>query len=65
MSVKHLTYLNLSPEQRREAAAKRRAQLKAMLANPLMEARQVAVVHEQLRMLAAWEAGTVKIEGSK
>lgn len=65
MSVKHMSYLDLSPQQRREAAATRRTHLKAMLANPIMDQLQAKVIMRQLQVLAAWEAGTIPVKERK
>lgn len=64
MGVKHMTYLDLSPEQRREAANEARARLQTHLSNPTLSVEQQAVIMKQLTDLDRWEAGTIPIGGT-
>jgi len=59
MALGRVTYLDLTPEQRREGAAKARSKLKALLANPMLTADQRAALRIRVDELRLWEAGTL------
>lgn len=62
MAVKHLSYLDLTPEQRREGAQKGRERIQAMLMSPLLTGDQIAALHQQLDRLDQWEQGKIEIK---
>lgn len=64
MGVKHLTYLDLTVEQRREAANAARGRLQSHLSNPTLTPAQQGVIMAQLTDLDRWEAGTLPIGGA-
>lgn len=57
MALGRITYLDLTPEQRREGAARARARLKTLLANPSLTPDQRAALRSRLDELRMWEAG--------
>lgn len=57
MSVKHISYLDLSVAQRRAGAAKARERLSGLLANPFLTPEQKAQVQGDLLRIDLWEAG--------
>jgi hypothetical protein len=57
MAIKTLTYLDLSPEQRRAAAKGARDRLRTLLANPLLTAQQREILGDHLTQLDLWEGG--------
>ena len=61
MAVGHLTYLDLSLEQRRVAATRVREQIRNALANPFLAADQRAILTSQIDRITAWERGTLAI----
>lgn len=61
MGVKHLTYLDLSEEQRREAANDARARLQMHLSNPTLTGDDHARIMAQIAELDRWEAGTIPV----
>ncbi len=61
MAVKRITYLDLSPEQRRKGAEQARLRLRGVLANPFLPAEQVRQVHQQLEHLDQWEKGQLQL----
>jgi hypothetical protein len=62
MGVGHLTYLDLSPEQRQQAAGRARERLRSHLANPFMTADQAKLLQEQAEKIDRWEAGLLPVE---
>lgn len=61
MAVGHITYLDLSLEQRRMAAARVREQIRAALANPFLDPGQRTILTAQIDRITAWERGTLAI----
>jgi hypothetical protein len=59
MAIKHLTYLDLTPEQRRDSARKARAQIQQQLANVLITPDQQQTLLTHLDKVNQWEAGTL------
>ena len=59
MALGRVTYLDLTEEQRREGAARAKARLKAMLANPALTEEQRVSLQDQMTRLRMWEAGTL------
>ena len=59
MAIKTLTYLDLSPEQRRAAAKGARDRIRTLSANPLLTAQQREVLGGHLAHLDLWEAGSL------
>lgn len=57
MALGRITYLDLTEEQRREGAARSRAQIKALLSNPALTADQRKALQDRLAHLRLWEAG--------
>ena len=57
MAVKHLSYLDLSPEQRTRAATQARGRIKTMLANPFLTPDQVAHLRREQEQIGKWERG--------
>ena len=63
MAIRSLTYLDIPVDIRREAAARSRGNLRALLVNPAYTNEQRQVIVSQIEKLSAWEAGTVLIDG--
>ena len=61
MAVKLLTYLDLTPEQRKKAAQTARGQLQAAASNPFLVAGQRSMVVGQMQRLSQWEQGTLPL----
>lgn len=61
MAVQHLTYLDIPPSQRREAAAAARKRLHEHLSNPFLSPEQARTAHEKLTALDRWEAGQIHV----
>jgi hypothetical protein len=59
MAIKHLTYLDLTPEQRRDSARKARAQIQQQLANILITPDQQKTLLGHLDRVNQWEAGVL------
>jgi hypothetical protein len=57
MAVGHVTYLDLSPEQRRQAAKAVREKVRAALANPFLTNEQKSALTYQLERITHWEHG--------
>jgi len=53
------SYLDLSPEQRREGAKVVRARITAALGSPGLAPDQIRQLQEQMHKISMWEAGTV------
>ena len=61
MAIKLLTYLDLTPEQRKKAASAARGQLQAAAANPFLAADQRKAIVGQMARLSQWEQGTLSL----
>lgn len=59
MAIGRLTYLDLDPERRREAASTSRRRLAQLLDNPFLNQRQIKFLSDQLHHIEAWENGTI------
>lgn len=57
MAARSLSYLDITPEQRREAAARTKSQLRSLLANPANTMEQRALLQARIAHLSQWEAG--------
>lgn len=57
MAIKHLTYLDIDPAQRAEAANEARRRLRAHLASPFLTPDTAAQIHTQIAKIDAWEHG--------
>lgn len=66
MSVKHLNYLDLPEDRRREAASKAKAQLEMLLdSTPNMPPKDAAILKSRIAHLDRWALGRLRIEPSK
>lgn len=61
MAVGHLTYLQLSPAQRKIAAARVREHVRTALANPFLTADQKATLVLQVDRITRWEQGRLAL----
>ena len=61
MGIKHLTYLDLTPEQRREGAKIVKGRLKGALSQPGLDADQRAQLVGQMKHIARWEKGQLPL----
>ena len=61
MAVKHLSYLNLPEERRREAAQKAKAQLESLLDGLPTTSDQAKMLQEKLVHLDKWARGKIPI----
>lgn len=65
MGAKHVTYLDLSAEQRREAASQARARLRTHLSNPTLTPDQAAQIQAQMANIDRWEQGAIDMAPKK
>lgn len=61
MAVKHLTYLDLTPEQRALAASEARGRIKNLLANPFITPDQAEHLRLEMLRIGQWERGEVPL----
>ena len=61
MGVRHATYLDMPPDQRRKAANEAKARIQSYLVHPILSDEQRAKLHEDLARLNQWEAGTLPV----
>jgi len=61
MAIKHFSYMDLTPEQRRKGAADARKRLSAMLAVPFLTPDQRDSIQGQLQNLDKWERGDLPV----
>lgn len=61
MAVHHLTYLDLSLEQRKKAATRVREQVRQALANPFLQPDQRKILNAQITRITHWEHGKLPI----
>lgn len=61
MAVQILTYLDLSPEQRKKAAVTMRGQLQSACANPFLAVEQRQMLVSQMTRLTLWEHGKLPL----
>lgn len=62
MAIKTISYLDLTPEQRREGARTARARLRALAANPFLNDDQRKQIADQMAHLDRWEFGKVAVQ---
>ena len=62
MATKTISYLDLTPEQRRDGARTARERLRSLSANPFLTPDQHAQIAEQMVRLDHWEAGTLPVK---
>jgi hypothetical protein len=62
MAVQHLTYLDLSPEQRARAASEARGRIKTLLANPFLTPDQAEHLRKEQLRLGQWERGELPLK---
>jgi hypothetical protein len=55
--IKHISYLQLNPRVRAQAAERARTQLRAVLTNTVMTPESAAMVNKRLADLDLWEHG--------
>ena len=65
MAVKHLTYLDLTPEHRARSASEARVRLRALMANPFRTPEQTAHLQNEMAKLSAWERGELLVPDVK
>ena len=61
MSVGRLTYLDLTPGQRTEAAKAARQRVRTAMANPLLTPDQQVALQAHLRLIDNWESGRIPV----
>ena len=61
MAIKHLTYLDLTPEQRRQGAGEARTRLQGHLMHPFLTPGQRAQVEQEFARVGAWEHGRIPV----
>jgi hypothetical protein len=61
MAVGHLTYLDLTPAQRKVAAQRVREQVRTALANPFLTADQRGTLILQVDRITRWERGQLAL----
>jgi len=61
MAVGHLTYLQLTPAQRKIAAQRVREQVRTALANPFLTSDQRATLVLQVDRITRWEHGKLEL----
>lgn len=59
MAIGRLSYLDLTREQRQEAALGARKKLQEVMAHPFMPAEHLQLMQERLLQVDRWEAGTL------
>jgi hypothetical protein len=59
MAIKHLTYLDIDPAKRSEAAEEARKRLRAHLSSPFTTADTASQIQAQIAKIDAWEHGQV------
>jgi hypothetical protein len=55
--IRSMTYLDLTPEQRKKGASVARERLRGVLANPFLTEEQRLHVHDEMHRLDKWEKG--------
>ena len=59
MAVRTLSYLDLTPAQRRKGAGVARDRLRSLMGNPFLTADQKAHLQNEMHRLDLWEKGTL------
>lgn len=62
MSVRHLTYLDMTPEQRTRAANEARGRLRSMFGSPFLTPEQVAHLRAEQEKIGKWERGELPVK---
>ena len=57
MAIKHISYTDLTPKQRRQGAEDARKRITAMMSSPLLTADQHLALQAQMRLVDQWEHG--------
>jgi hypothetical protein len=65
MAIKHLNYLDIPVELRKQAAAKAKAELTAHLSNPMYTDEQRAMVSARMAKLSQWAEGKIPLPDKK
>jgi len=60
MSVIRMSYLDLSPEQRKKGAKAVKDRIQASLSNPDLAPEQIQQLHNQLKKIDLWERGAAE-----
>ena len=55
--IKHLSYLDLTPEQRRKGADSARKRVMGMMSTPFLTGDQKMALQEQMNQIDRWERG--------
>jgi hypothetical protein len=61
MAVRHLSYLDLTPDQRYASAGLAREKLRGLLANPFLTREQLTSINDQIHRIDLWEKGELQI----
>jgi hypothetical protein len=61
MAVGHLTYLDLTPDQRQEGARAAREQVRKLMANPFLTADQQKILSDRVMHIDKWENGQLEV----
>jgi hypothetical protein len=64
MTVRHLSYLDLTPAQRAKGAAEARQRLVSALSAPFLPADQQAHLRQELAKINQWETGTLPVQAA-
>lgn len=65
MAIDHITYLDLTPEQRFAGAKKARERVQTALSSPLVTRDQVDAIQAHLAHLDRWEKGTIEVDSTR
>lgn len=65
MAIGRMSFLDLSPEKRAQAAAAAISRLKTQLDNPFLTAEQTKFLQEKITQISHWEQGLVYTPKSK
>ncbi len=61
MAIKHISYADLTPEQRRKGAEEARKRLSGMLMAPFLTPEQQLAIQAQLKNIDDWEQGRLPV----
>jgi hypothetical protein len=61
MTIKHISYLELTPEQRRKGAADARKRITGMMSTPFLTGDQHLALQAQLKSIDQWEKGELPV----
>jgi hypothetical protein len=62
MATKTLSYLDLTPQQRRDGAKAARERLRQYMANPFLTPEQHEQLAAQMARIDQWEAGSLEVK---